>query len=334
MANENSALNVAAVGASAGGVEALINFAAGLPADLPYAVLTVLHFPAGAPTVLARILDRSGPLTAKTAVDGQNLKPGIIYVAVPNHHLLTDDHRIVLSQGPTENGYRPAVNALFRSVAVNFGPRAVGVVLSGALDDGTLGAAAIRSRGGVTVAQSPGDALFDAMPLSAIHAGAIDHEAAAAEIGALLKELAGRHFEEPRMEPDAQLETENRIAMARRFSTDFNTEDLGQPSGYTCPDCNGALIAISDQNYRCHVGHAWTADALLGARDHEIEAALWVAMRSLQEKAKLARRLAGQVKAGALRDKYEALAHEAEHAKSVLGSRLAETYSRHLETDD
>src|SRR5665213_1010310 len=130
---------VVAIGASAGGVEALSRLAAGLPTDLPYAYLMTLHIPAGAPSILARIVDRSAPLPAVTAENGGTLEPSHIYVARPDHHLLVDHHRVVLSQGPTENGHRPAINALFRSVALAFGPRAIGVLMSGVLDDGVLG---------------------------------------------------------------------------------------------------------------------------------------------------------------------------------------------------
>ncbi|HEX4391715.1 MAG TPA: chemotaxis protein CheB [Mycobacterium sp.] len=332
MPMESNTLNVVAVGASAGGVEALTRFVAGLPPDLPYAVLVALHLPTRAPSVLARILDRNGPLPAAEASEGAPLEPGTIRVAVPDRHLLVYDHRVALSQGPTENGHRPAINSLFRSVAVSFGRRAVSVLLSGVLDDGTLGCGAVRSRGGTTIAQSPGDALFPAMPLTAIEAGVVDHQVAASEVGSLLMRLADRTFEEPSMKQDASMDLENRIALTRRFSTDFNTEDLGSPSGYTCPDCNGSLIDVSEGNYRCHVGHAWTADALLDARDGEVDGALWVAMRSLQEKAKLSRRLAGQVDAGILHDRYRAIADETEHAMSVLGARLSDFYHQHEES--
>jgi two-component system chemotaxis response regulator CheB len=329
MPEESNTLNVVAVGGSAGGVEALTRFAAGLPPDLPYAVLVTLHLPSGAPSVLARILGRNGPLPAEQATDGAPLEPGTIRVAVPDRHLLVDNHRMALSQGPTENGHRPAINSLFRSVAVSIGHRAVSVLLSGVLDDGTLGSAAIRSRGGTTIAQSPNDALFPAMPRTAIEAGVVDHQVEAGEVGSLLMRLADRTFEEPAMKHDARLDLENRIALTRRFSTDFNTEDLGSPSGYSCPDCNGSLIDVSESNYRCHVGHAWTADALLEARDGEVEGALWVAMRSLREKAKLSRRLADQVGVGMLRDRYKAIADETEHAMSVLGNRLTDVYAQH-----
>jgi two-component system, chemotaxis family, protein-glutamate methylesterase/glutaminase len=333
MALQSKTPDVVVVGASAGGVEALSEFAAGLPADLPYSILVALHMPIGAPSVLARILDRSGPLPAAQAVDGETLEAGTIRVAVPNRHLLLNDHRIVLSEGPTENGHRPAINALFRSVALIFGQRAVGVLLSGVLDDGTLGCAAIRSRGGTTIAQTPTEAMFPAMPLNAIAAGVVDHQVAALEVGGLLKQLADRRFEESAMEPDDRMELENRIAMAGKFSTEFDTEELGPPSGYTCPDCNGSLISVSEGNYRCQVGHAWTSDALLRARDDEIEGALWVAMRSLQEKTKLSRRLAEQVTPGILRDRYESIADESEHAMGVLGNRLSAVYTKLRESD-
>lgn len=273
-----------AVGASAGGVEALTEFVAGLPPDLPGAVLVVLHMPPNAPSVLAKILDRSGPLSAVAPTDGQPLERGWIYVAVPDRHLLVADHQILLSEGPTENGHRPAVKALFRSAALAFGPHCTGVLLSGALDDGVLGAAAIRARGGVTVVQDPDDALFPAMPTNAIEAGVADHQCAAADIGALLENLAEQEIEDPAMEPDRMLELENRIAMGRRFSTSFDSEALGPPAGYTCPDCDGSLMAVGENNFRCRVGHAWTGDALLDARDDEVERALWVALRSLQRR--------------------------------------------------
>jgi two-component system, chemotaxis family, protein-glutamate methylesterase/glutaminase len=314
---------VVAIGASAGGVEALSNLAAGLSTDLPYAYLMTLHIPAGAPSILARIVDRSGPLPAVTAEHGESLQPAHIYVARPDRHLLVADHRVVLSQGPTENGHRPAINALFRSVALAFGPRAVGILMSGVLDDGVLGLGAIRSRGGTTIGQSLDDALFPALPAKAREAGVLDEQAAAAEIGEMLKRLSQREMKEPNMEPDARMELENRIAMTPRFSTNFDTQELGPASGYTCPDCNGSLVSIGEGHFRCRVGHAWTPDSLLTARDNEVETALWVALRSLQEKAKLARQLADSVGHGPLFRRYTALAEETEGAFIVLGDRLS-----------
>ncbi|BBY22089.1 chemotaxis protein CheB [Mycobacterium stomatepiae] len=333
-ATSNDLHGVVAIGASAGGVEALSNLAAGLSTDLPYSYLVTLHIPAGAPSILARIIDRSGPLPAAAAEDGEKLEQGRIYVASPDRHLLVLDHRVVLSQGPTENGHRPAINALFRSVALAFGPRAVGVLLSGVLDDGVLGLAAIRSRGGTTIGQSLDDALFPALPGKAQDAGVLDQQAAATEIGDVLRLLSRREIKEPTMEHDARMEMENRIAMADRFSTSFDTQELGPASGYSCPDCNGSLVSVGEGHFRCRVGHAWSPDSLLAARDGEVEGALWVALRSLQEKAKLARQLADSVGHGPLFSRYSAQAEETERALAILGARLTATGSRPSEFGD
>lgn len=311
------------MGGSAGGVEALTKVASGLPADLPFAVLMALHLPAHGPSVLAQIIDRAGPLPAVAAEDGMRLESGHIYVAVPGRHLLTRDHRIALSEGPTENGHRPAINALFRSVAVAFGPRAIGVLFSGVLDDGVLGLAAIRSRGGATMCQEPADALFPTMPNNALRAGVIDQCAPAVDIGRLLGKLAERDSTTPHPRPDPYMELENRIAMSERFATDIDTEQLGPPSGFTCPDCNGSLQALGEDYFRCHIGHAWSADALLSARDYEVQNALWVAVRSLDEKSRLAHRLADKAASTSVHDRYLRLAEETDKALEVLRDRLA-----------
>lgn len=329
MADSSSPTNgiprgVVVVGASAGGVEALTQFAGGLPADFPYSILVTLHMPASAPSVLAKIIDRHAPMPASTATDGEPLQAGRIYVAVPDRHLLLYDHKVMLSEGPTENGHRPAINALFRSAALHFGPYAIGAVFSGVLDDGVLGAAAIRSRGGITVAQRPEDAHFATLPHNAIEAGVIDHQVAAAGAGTLLKQLTERDIEEREMERDLSMELENRIAMGRKYSTTFDSEELGPPSGYTCPDCNGSLMTLSEKSFRCRVGHAWSAEALLEARDAEVENALWIALRSLQEKARMLRRLAENIGPGRMSTRYSRLAKEAEEAVGVLSRRLAD----------
>lgn len=321
---------VVAVGASAGGVEALTRFAAGLPAELPFAVLIVLHVDASSPSVLAQIIDHRGPLRAVWARHGAQLESGTVYVAVPDRHLLVAGNRIMLTEGPAENGHRPAINALFRSVALSWGRRAVGIVLSGVLDDGVLGLAAIRSRGGTTVVQDPADAAFPSLPRTALEAGVVDHQAAAADLGALLARLAARDIEDIEdadIGRDENLELENRIAMGQRFSTGFEADDLGPPPGYTCPDCNGSLVEVSGTNHRCRLGRAGTGDALLRGGDEEVESALWVAIRSLQEKAKLSRQMADTLGAGPLTDHYTAAATEAEQAAAVISRRLSRAYT-------
>ncbi|MCV7421278.1 chemotaxis protein CheB [Mycobacterium yunnanensis] len=322
--NVNAPRGVIAIGASAGGVEALKQLVGGLPAGLPHAVLVALHMSSATPSVLAQILDRHGPLPVSQGVDGELLRAGHVYVATPDRHLLVRRRRIVVSRGPTEDGHRPAINALLRSAAVDFGSRAIGVLLSGVLDDGVLGLTAIRARGGVTVVQAPDDALFPDMPRNAIAAQIVDHQVAAAAAGQLFASLADRPGQEGETVFDPMMEAENDIAMGPRFSDVFDAETLGPPSGFTCPDCNGSLVSVGSTNYRCRVGHAWTPEALLRARDRETENALWVALRSLEEKAKLSRKHESIVSPGALQRRYAEIAEEAEHAVAVLRSRLSE----------
>ena len=315
---------VIAIGASAGGVEALKQLAANLPPDLPYAVLVALHMAAASPSVLAQIVDRSGPLPATQAVDGEHLRAGHVYVAVPDRHLLVGGHRLVVSRGPTEDGHRPAINPLMRSAAVAFGPRAVGVLLSGVLDDGVLGMAAIRSRGGVTVVQDPDDALFPDMPRNAIAAQIVDHVVAASAAGRLFTKLAERLGDEFATVSDPAMDLENTIAMGPRYPDTFDPETLFRPSGFTCPDCHGSLVSVGDASYRCRIGHAWTPEALFRARDSETENALWIALRTLEEKAKLSRIHETTVGPGAFQRRYAEIARESEHAVDVLRARLAE----------
>lgn len=312
---------VVAIGTSAGGIEALSELAAGMPPDFPFAVMIVIHMSRGAPSLLAHILDRSGPLRAVAAVDGAVLEAGRIYAAVPDHHLLAHDHRVALSDGPWESGRRPGIDALFRSVALDYGPRAIGVLMSGLLDDGVAGLRAIKAKGGITVVQEPTDALFPDLPQNAVKAGVADHTASAKEIGGLLAQLADREIEEPAADPDGQLELENQIAMDSRFAASVGVEDLGPPTGYTCPSCNGTLMSVGD-TYRCQVGHAWTAQALLVAYGDELEEAIWAAIRNLKDTARLSRTLAENAESAADLEGYTATANRAAHAISALRQGL------------
>ncbi|GAA4665087.1 chemotaxis protein CheB [Kineococcus glutinatus] len=284
--------DVVVVGASAGGVEALRTLVAGLPADFPATVLVVLHVPATGSGALAAILDRAGPLPARQAASGEHLPRGTVLVARPDHHLLVLDEQVVVSAGPRENGHRPAVDALFRSAARSLGPRVVGVVLSGMLDDGSAGLVAVRSRGGVGVVQDPADAMYAGMPRNAIEAAAPEHVVPVADIPALLTRLVG----EPVLDappPSALLEEETAVA---RFDIEQIDGDdhPGEPAGYSCPDCAGALWRIEESGFlrfRCRVGHAWSTESLLAQQAETMDSALWMALRSLEERAALTREL-------------------------------------------
>ncbi|HEX4723378.1 MAG TPA: chemotaxis protein CheB [Pseudonocardiaceae bacterium] len=306
------------VGASAGGVEALREFAAGLPADLPAAVLVVLHLPAGGVSALASILSRSGPLPAVPAVHDTPLEAGRIHTAVPDRHLLVADSRVVLSRGPTENGHRPAIDALFRTAAVNWGARTVGVVLSGTLDDGAAGLVAIKSRGGVAVVQDPAEALYRGMPDSALAMVTPDHVLRARDMGAVLLKILQERVV-PEAAPSRMDTVEARIE-AGAMADYGDIVAVTEPSGLSCPDCQGVLFTVeADRRFRCRVGHAWTAMALLAQQDLELEKALWTALRALEEK----RQLADRMSTDAMARGQELVARRyAEHMHEVDGAAV------------
>jgi two-component system chemotaxis response regulator CheB len=256
-------------------------------------VFVVLHLPATGTSALPEILRRHGPLPAAHVRDGEPIQSGRVYVAPPDHHVVLRTGHVHLSRGPRENGHRPAIDPLFRSAAREYGTRVIGVVLSGTLDDGTAGLLAIKSRGGVAVVQDPEDALYTGMPGNALEHVQVDHVASAASMGKLLASLIANLAEPPPAPAlsDMQVEVE-----MEGFSLEaFEGTHPGRPSGFSCPDCNGVLWQIQDgglERYRCRVGHAWSPESLLTQQSEALEAALWVALRSLEERAALARRLA------------------------------------------
>jgi two-component system, chemotaxis family, protein-glutamate methylesterase/glutaminase len=285
---------IVVVGASAGGVEALAELAASLPSDLSAAVFVVLHLPATGTSALHEILHRHGPLPAARVKDGEPIQPGRIYVAPPDHHVLLRTGHVHLSRGPREHGHRPAIDPLFRSAAREYSTRVIGLVLSGTLDDGTAGLLAIKSRGGIAVVQDPADALYPGMPSNALEHVPVDHVLPAASVGELLARLIADSAEPPSEPPPTGMQVE--VEMEGFSLEAFEGNHPGRPSGFSCPDCNGVLWQIRDggglERFRCRVGHAWSPQSLLTQQSEALEAALWVALRSLEERAALARRLA------------------------------------------
>jgi two-component system chemotaxis response regulator CheB len=263
----------------------------------------VVHVPSYANSQLSKILSRAGPLPAQQAQSQQPLEPGCIYVAPPDHHLLVVGDRLALSRGPRQNSSRPAIDPLFRTAARAFGPRAIGVVLSGMLDDGTTGLLSIKLRAGLAVVQDPQDALFDSMPRSALQHVEVDHVLPAAEIGPVVARAARlraqsaevtleREEDDMASEFDDQAEAELVAQGKAKIETGNGT---GETSLYTCPDCGGVLWELGQGSllrYRCHVGHSYSADSLLVENADLLESALWTAIRALEESASLARRMA------------------------------------------
>lgn len=287
--------DLVAIGASAGGVEALAFLCTRLPAEFPATILITQHLPGHYASVLDRILTEAGSLPATFARDGDPLRKGQIVLAPPGCHLIADRDRLLLGKGPRENNVRPAIDPMLRSVAVCCGPRAIGVILTGTLGDGASGLSAIQQCGGITVVQDPDDAAFPEMPRTALNRSMPDHLVRLADLPLLLNSLVQRPAGEPTPVPDT-IRFEVDIASGRK-ATMKDMDQLGRRSVLTCPECNGVMWEIKDSDqlhYRCHVGHAYGADMMDLAVDQNLRRALGSALRALEERIALTQRLRKQ----------------------------------------
>jgi two-component system, chemotaxis family, protein-glutamate methylesterase/glutaminase len=305
-----------------------------LPRGYTGTLFVVLHLAPEGTSVLAPILNRAGPLPAHQAKEGDLPKPGNIYVAPPNSHLLIDEGgRLELSAGPTENGHRPAVDPLFRTAAAVYGPRAVGVVLSGSRDDGTAGLRAIKEAGGIAVAQDPSDALAPSMPLSAIEHVRVDAVRTVEDIAALLVDLASVEPAVSNGANEAAVAADARDPGAMKSTSPIGP---GNSSGLTCPECNGALWEVKDHGlvqYRCRVGHVYSLESMLAEQARSVEAALWAGVRALEERAQLMRRIAARARGGdspAMHQQFSGEADLAEQQAALLRDAVTEYASRGL----
>jgi two-component system chemotaxis response regulator CheB len=331
--------DVIVIGASAGGVEAISRVVAELPRDLQASVLVVLHISRGK-SFLPEILSRAGRVRAAHPADGEALEYGRIYVAPPDHHLIVESGQVRIAHSASENGVRPALDPLFRSAARVYGGRVIGVVLTGTLDDGTAGTVAVREAGGVTIVQDPDEAFAPGMPRSAIATGCVDHVLPLRDIGVLLAALvqedaparlpAGDHPHLRPMEPD----------LASMPLALHGTDRPGAPSVFTCPECHGTLWEADEHNvlrFRCRVGHIYSPESMIAAQTDEVDRALWTALRTLEERAALAHRLAER---GRQRDQrwvdqaFTARAHETELEAARIRELLRSRAPGHTIPDD
>jgi two-component system chemotaxis response regulator CheB len=286
--------DIVVIGASAGGVPALRQLASQLPPEFPATVLVVLHVGTH-PSSLPFILGVAGLNPAEHAVDGQVLVTGRILVAPPDHHLLLEDGVVRLTRGPKEHHTRPAIDPLFRSAAITFGPRVIGVVLTGLLDDGTAGLQAIKALGGLAVVQDPATAEEPSMPRSALQAVAVDHCVPLEGMAELLVRLV----QQP-VEGALPVDLAHTVALEHDVSLGGESameelQAVANPSTFVCPDCQGTLWELRDARptrYRCHTGHAFSLRSLTGAQEEKTDEALWSAIRALQEKEALVRKVA------------------------------------------
>lgn len=298
--------DIIVVGASAGGVELLCQLVSNLPQDLPAAIFIVLHVPVHGTSVLPSILNRAIARKHKTATthlqalhpkDGEKIEYGKIYIAPSDRHLLIKGGCVHLAMGPKENSHRPAIDPLFRTAARTYGERVIGVVLSGLLDDGTAGLAAIKQRGGMAVAQDPDEAMYSGMPRSAIDNVDVDRVLPVAGIVTFLSEIVSAPVSEEKTEfvpEQMQIETE---IIEMDIAAIENNQRPGKPSGYACPECRGVLWEIHEgklTRFRCRTGHAFSVNSLIAEQSDALEIALWSALRALEEKAALTQRMTEQ----------------------------------------
>jgi two-component system, chemotaxis family, protein-glutamate methylesterase/glutaminase len=304
-----AARGVVALGASAGGIDALQRLMRELPEDLAAAVCIVLHIPASSRSLLADIISRQTELPVAPATGGEPLVDGHVYVAPPDHHLRVRAGRIELDRGPKENGVRPAIDPLFRSAADAYGERAIAVVLSGSLSDGAGGAAAVAAAGGAVLVQDPADAVVPSMPESTLAAVAGAVSLPAAE---LAREIAQRARAFPSIVPE-----EVPVPVEPAGVSHQRRPPEGPPAALTCPECHGPLWELREGEvvrYRCRVGHAFYEDALLDGKAAAIESALWMALEALEERAELLEKIALRLEEGR-REKSAATFRE--HARGV-----------------
>lgn len=321
--------DIIVIGASAGGIQALCAVIDCLPPNLPAAVFIVLHIAPHGPSALPAVLGRSSCLPVVHPADGEVIRPGRIYVAPPDRHLAIENSHVHLSRNASENGHRPAVDVLFRTAAQAYGTRVVGVVLTGNLDDGTVGLVAIKQCGGATVVQDPEDADYPGMPESALANVEVDHVLPLGDIGPLIREL----IEQPRPAGPwtcADVEKEPDAMGVSSDQNHGNAELPGEPAGLTCPDCGGSLFENKGEqpvHFRCRTGHAYSPESLLAKQSDSVEAALWAALRALEENAALARRMEKRFRSSGIPrsgERYSRRAHDADQHASVLRSILRE----------
>jgi two-component system chemotaxis response regulator CheB len=293
--------DVVVIGGSAGALSGVKELLRGLPAGFPAAVFVVIHTAPDSAGALPSILEKAGSLPARTAVDGEPIRSGHVYIAPPDHHLLLKHGYLRVTRGPRENSFRPAVDPLFRTAALAYGERVVGVVFSGGRDDGTLGIVEIRRQGGVAIVQDPRQAEAPGMPESALsHAGA-DYVLRTEDMAAVVTGLVGHHIEE-----GAMTGTKNPPQDVAEAGADALASGSlpGPPSPFTCPECGGALWELREGElvrFQCHVGHGYNGDSLVVAQGEALEMALWTALRALEEGAALRRRMAKHARSRGMR---------------------------------
>jgi two-component system, chemotaxis family, protein-glutamate methylesterase/glutaminase len=288
--------NIITIGASAGGVGVLQTFVSGLRGDFPAAIFVVLHTAATSPGLLPEILSRAGSLPAAYPEDGDSISEGRIYVAPPDCHLFLRGTTVSVIRGPRENCSRPAIDPLFRSAAFHHGQRVIGIILSGTMDDGSVGLRDIKECGGIAIVQDPSEAPYPDMIENAQRAvGSVDYCVSVDAMPELLRTLAETDITpQPSTGSCERLRLETGMAAGEIDGKD-GVARLGEVSSFVCPECGGALWEMKEERilrYRCHIGHAYSGASLVGDQSASLDRALGIALRSLEDTVSLAKRMA------------------------------------------
>jgi two-component system, chemotaxis family, protein-glutamate methylesterase/glutaminase len=317
---------IVVVGTSAGGLNALTKLVAQLPKDFPAPLFIVHHMSAEASNdVLLHALNVHGKLACVQAMDGEKFKSGGIYLAPPDHHLMLAKGKILVTKGAQENRSRPAIDPLFRSAAVTYGNKVIGVLLTGYLDDGTAGLIAIQRCGGVCVVQDPDDAAYPDMPRNALYQLKADHCLPLAQMGALLSELVKRSPPAAQNAVPKDLQVEAKIA--ERVLSDLDSVNaLGRQVPINCPGCGGVLWMVGtgkSLRFRCHTGHAYSAAVLLAEQTEKIEETLWVALRMFEERRNLLTTMAATQSSASMRSASERAKQSDVHIQRIRAMLMA-----------
>ena len=286
--------HIIVIGSSAGGWDTLPPILENIPENMPATVFIVQHFPSDTMgTAFLRHLSKSSVLPCAFAVDREPIKPGRVYIAPPDHHLLINKDFVMITKGPRENSFRPAIDTLFRSAAAYYSTSVIGVLLSGLRDDGVEGLSTIARSGGITVVQEPANAPFPDMPQNALNRMEVDYVARTIEMGLIISSLI---YQESKLQEHIPQDVLNEAFLAERILTTIDAveERSAGGTGYTCPSCGGVLwdVKHTDEvhSYRCHAGHAFTPDNLLYLKSREVEETMWAALRMMEEQKRMLRR--------------------------------------------
>jgi two-component system, chemotaxis family, protein-glutamate methylesterase/glutaminase len=285
---------IVVVGASAGGLNSVVELCLQLTREVDAAVLVVLHLShLSMGDVLVERLQRQTAFTCKLAEQDELIRKRFVYLAVPDKHLVVQKNRILLGQGPAENRWRPSIDVLFRSAAAAYDGRVIGIIMTGMMQDGTAGMMAVKQCGGTCIVQDPNEAEYPDMPLSVLNSMEVDYCISLAGMGAILQEKT-RNGQSPKhlVPPEVQAEA----AISERVALGMDTiRNLGTQSPFVCPDCGGALWELKEggmNRYRCYTGHAYTQPELLTKQNEALEETLWVALRMMEERKSLLKKMA------------------------------------------